>query len=551
MKIDGCTYHHGGHYFQYAFAAIPGLASTIQQLSDTPWRLSAQTHERVRRAMLAQRIYCNQLDVPLSLSGRKPFVEYCMRILPRGLDALARSGTPDGKQEIDAEVAAAYLRLAPGAVNEQPYARLGIKPEPEPNGAFVMPYGALLSHRRGNWLASVHGQSKYVWGTERQGKVNCFGLFQGLGHLEILAGGNPVSAKGSGREESGWDWRRFEGTTVPQLPLVKMDKGWTSKYSPEAFVGGLSHQGRHGIFAMTLNQPMPDSKTLKGRKSWFLSDERILCLGSDISCDDPEYPTQTTLCQKRLPRNETGELLSTSLDGSEFIGFPEERSLEQTRSHWFLDVQHTGYYLPAGQRATVARRHQHSRQYCDQGDTEGDFLTAWIDHGKAPGAGSYEYMLVVRATSETMRRLAADPPYRVMQRDEAAHIVWDAAGSRWSCVLFVSLEVSAHTVAADTLQIKAVDRPCLIMTEAMRDGRLAVSVADPDLNLEGGVSKPRPLRVTLRGEWRILDATATVCAWELPDASENVQILSTDEDETVVEILCLHGASYDMKFARE
>ncbi len=549
LKIDGCTYHHGGHYFHYAFAAMPGLASTLQQLSRTPWRLSPEAHERVRRALLAQRIFCNQRDVPLSLSGRMPFVKYSMKILPRGLDALARSGTPDGARAVDPGPAAAYLRLVPDAASQEPYSGLGVTPEPEPNGTFVMPYAALLSHRRDNWLASVHGQSKYVWGSERQGKVNCFGLFQSLGSLEVLSGGDPVSAEASGRESAGWDWRRFEGTTVPQLPLEQIDEGWTSKYSAEAFVGGLSHQGRHGVFAMVLNQPMPDNKTLKGRKSWFFSDERILCLGSDISCDEADYPTQTTLCQRRLPNGETRELISTSLDGLDLTGFPEERILEEARPHWFLDVQDTGYYLPAGQRVTVSRTHQESRDYCDQEDTEGDFLTAWIDHGKAPGAARYEYMLVVRATPDAMQRLADAPPYRVMQCDEAAHIVWDTAGRRWGCAFFVPQEAPAHTVASGTLKVKTVDRACLIMEEAAREGRLDVSVADPDLNLTDGVSRPRPLHVTLRGAWRLLDATGTVCAWRIPDARANVRVLSADAVETVVEILCRHGASYDMRFA--
>jgi chondroitin-sulfate-ABC endolyase/exolyase len=366
LKIDGCAYHHGGHYFGYAFSAVPGLAETVQKLSDTPWRLSAEAHERLRRAALAQRIFCNQRDVPLSLSGRQPFTEYCSHLLPEGLDRLARSGTPDARQAIDPETAAAYLRLVPEAVTKEPYHRLEISPEPEPNGCFVMPYAALLCHRRDNWLASVHGQSKYVWGTERQSKVNCFGLFQGLGHLEILAGGSPVSATASGREPLGWDWRRFEGTTAPQLPLEQIDKGWTSAYSPETFVGGLSHQRCQGIFAMILNQNMPGEKALKGRKTWFFSDERILCLGSDISCDEAEYPTQTTLCQRRLPKSEKTEFPPTSLDGADFTAFPAERSLDAARAHWFLDVQQTGYYLPAGQKVAVARWHQSSREYQDQ-----------------------------------------------------------------------------------------------------------------------------------------------------------------------------------------
>ncbi|OGV69030.1 MAG: hypothetical protein A3K19_06275 [Lentisphaerae bacterium RIFOXYB12_FULL_65_16] len=46
--------------------------------------------------------------MPLSLSGRKPFADYCSHLLPDGLDRLARSGTPDGTQAIDAEAAAVY-----------------------------------------------------------------------------------------------------------------------------------------------------------------------------------------------------------------------------------------------------------------------------------------------------------------------------------------------------------------------------------------------------------------------------------------------------------
>ena len=558
LKIDGSAYHHGGHYFGYAFSAVPGLAKTLHELSDTPWRLSPEAHERLRRAALAQRIFCNQLDVPLSLSGRKPFEDYNSHLLPKGLDCLARIGTPDREQAIDREAAAAYLRLVPEAVSAVPYRSLDVEPEPAPNGCFVMPYAALLSHRREDWLASVHGQSKCVWGTERQSRVNCFGLFQGLGHLEILAGGSPVSAIASGREADGWDWRRFEGTTAPRLPLEEIDEGWTSAYSSETFVGGLSHKGRQGIFAMSLNQPMPGGKTIRGRKSWFFSDERILCLGSDISCDDTDHSVQTTLCQRRLPRDAKSELLPTLLDGENLVAFPVERALDEAKDHWFLDVQQTGYYLPAGHQATVARWRQESREYQDQGDTEGDFHTAWIDHGKAPNSGAYEYMVVVRTTPEAMQGIAAEPPYRVIQRDQAAHIVWDTAGGRWSCVFYAPQEAIAHTVAAETLQIKAVDRPCLIMAETEQDGRLDVSIADPDLNLGKAVGQsgaaalpPRPLRVTLRGAWRLEESTGTVCAWDLPEADVNIRILSTSKTETVVEIQCQHGASYGLTFSRE
>jgi len=558
FMVDGSAYHHGGHYHSYAQAAFNNFPRVIQEVRDTPWRLSAEAHERLRRAMLAQRLYANRFDLPISLKGRSPFVPDYGLILPYGVAALERMalmGTPDGKEPVDREMAAAYLRLAPEAADKEPYRRLGIKPEPEPNGTFVMPYAALLSHRRDDWLVCIKGQSKYVWGSERQAQRNCYGLFQGLGNLEILAGGTPVSAKASGCDGLGWDWGRFEGTTVPHLPLKQLDKGWTSisttVRSPEAFVGGISHQGRQGVFAMVLNQAfMPENKTVKGRKSWFFSDDRILCLGSDISCDDVRYPTQTTLCQKTLRSDKNGKLRPTPLDGASLTAFPGERTLDRTRSHWFLDVQQTGYYLPAGQDVTVARQHQTSRDVYDLNATEGDFLTAWIDHGKAPNDASYEYMLVVRSTPEAMRKLAAKPPYQILQRDEAAHIVWDIKDRRWGCVFFAPQEVTSHAVAKQTLPIKAVDRPCLVMAEEVRNGQLEMSVADPDLNIEDHVSRPKPLRITLRGTWRLLEANGTVCVWPLTDTKKKVRIVSSSAAETVVEIVCQHGASYDLKLAR-
>ncbi len=558
FKIDGSAYHHGGHYHSYAQNAFANLPPLFEQLSDTPWRLSAEVHEVLRRAMLAQRLYANRFDLPLSLRGRSPYAGSPYGVIAPyqlpGLDALARLGTPDGQQEVDLEVAAAYLRLAPEAVNQEPYSTLGIKPEADPNGTFVMPYAALLCHRRDNWLASVKGQSRYVWGSERQARRNCYGLFEGLGQLEILAGGDPVSAEASGYEGRGWDWCRFEGTTVPQLPLERIDKGWTrisaTVNSPETFVGGLSQQGRQGIFAMIVNQKIMPATTLVGRKSWFFSDNQVLCLGSDISCDEAQYPTQTTLCQKALRANEQGQFPPTLLDGAQLTALPEQRELDEARPHWFIDVQQSGYYVPAGQKVTVARRHQTSRDVNDWEDTEGDFLTAWIDHGKAPSNANYEYMVVVRATPEALQEFAVAPPYQVMQRDQAAHIVRHNAAGRWGCAFFVPQDVTEHTVAKNMLPIKAVDRPCLIMAEAVRDGELAMSVADPDLNIEKGTSKPQPLRVTLRGAWRLVGATGIICAWQLPGAGENVRIVSADDEATVVEVLCQDGASYDIRLAR-
>jgi chondroitin-sulfate-ABC endolyase/exolyase len=552
FKIDGSAYHHSAHYPSYATGAFQSLSALLLAFKDTPWRFSTEMHERVRRAAIAQRIYANFLDVPSSLHGRST-LKYSRRINAGALAPLALAGTPDGREEIDIEVAAAYLRVVPGAADEEPYRDLNITLEPNPQGVFVMPYAGLLSHRRDDWLVSLRGQSKYVWASERQDHHNRFGAFQSLGQLEVLASGSPVTAEASGRQQAGWDWARFEGTTVPHLPQSRLAEAWSGSvtYSPETFMGGLSHRGSQGAFGMTLNPPIRPDTTLTGRKSWFFVDNQIICLGSDIFCDEAEYPTQTTLCQKGLAPNDEGDHAPIVVDGEQVTAFSDEKQLDPARPHWFIDPYQVGYCLPAGQMTTVVRRHQTSRSSWDEEDTEGDMLTVWVDHGVAPTDGDYEYMLVVRATPDTMQSLSARPPYQVIQRDQNAHIIRHAATGLWGCVLFDEQELAAHTSDGDTLPVSSVDRACLVMAETADDGQLHLSVADPDLNLVDGVNEAQAMQVTLRGQWRLLDAKGTVCAWELEGVAGKVKVISTDADETVLEILCEHGASYDLTLARE
>ncbi|NLJ36833.1 MAG: hypothetical protein GX358_11470 [candidate division WS1 bacterium] len=558
FKVDGSAFHHAAHYHSYAMGAFSSLANLMLDLSGTPWSFSTDAHERVRRAILAQQFYANKYDLPLSLTGRSPFAASYGVMRPssvRAIRTLALCGTPDGTQEVDEEIAAAYLRLTPEAATEEPFQTLGIEPAADPNGTWVMPYAGLLCHRRDNWLAAVKGQNKYVWGSERQAQRNCYALFMGLGNLEILSAGDPVSAEANGRQHFGWDWRRFEGTTTPQLPLEMIDKEWTSVRSGETMMGGLAHRGRQGIFGMIVNQPMPGRTILLGRKSWFFDDDRIICLGSDISCDETEYPVQTTLCQKGLKADDEGEYPVTMLDGVELTACPEVHVLDASVPHWFTDVAQTAYWVPAGQLVTVARQNQTSRDLLDTEDTQGDFLTAWIDHGAAPSRANYEYVVVVRGTPEYMDSLAAEKPYEVMQCDEDAHIVRHRSDGRWSCVFFTGGDIELHGAGTDVLPVKAVDLPCLVVAEMDDEGRLVLSVADPDLNAEpasgdGIFSQPQVLHVTLRGAWQLLYAKGTVCAWDLEDAAENVRIVATNAEETVLEIVCQHGAGYELSLTR-
>ena len=69
--------------------------------------------------------------------------------------------------------------------------------------------------------------------------------------------------------------------------------------SDEAFVGGVSHGGRDGLFAMKLHDHDKYNGSLRALKSFFLFDNRIVCLGSDIG-NRADGGVHTTLFQNWL-----------------------------------------------------------------------------------------------------------------------------------------------------------------------------------------------------------------------------------------------------------
>ena len=92
-------------------------------------------------------------------------------------------------------------------------------PSPSPTGPSCCPTPRSWPIGATTGSSASRARAGTVGEASARRSATAFGLFLGLGSLEILAGGNPVSQKASGCDGAGWDWGRFEGTTVPHLPL--------------------------------------------------------------------------------------------------------------------------------------------------------------------------------------------------------------------------------------------------------------------------------------------------------------------------------------------
>ncbi|MET7518206.1 chondroitinase family polysaccharide lyase [Streptomyces sp. NPDC005480] len=567
LKTDGTTFHHVGFFPDYARDGITGLAPIVYVMSSGLFRISPDAHETLKRAVLTLRVVANTTQWPIALSGRNPAGTTGLTITP--YQWLAIAGTPDGSQDLDPELGAAFLRLLPAApttAQKKIAARLaaaGITAENAPSGAWAYNYAALAVQRRDDWQVTVRGHNRYLWSTEIYDGSNWYGRYNTYGQIQVLHRGTPVTNLDSGYRHDGYDWNRRPGTTTLHKPWPELKADLTGTIeemllTEEAFAGAHTIDDRNGMFAMRLREHPKYDGTHRARKSVFLFEGRLVALGTGISNADTVNETETTLFQARLATTS-----APVWDGSPgpVTAFPYESRSSRSDACWLLDGTGLGYYVPAGQELAVRRSTQVSRHHGTDAETRGDFATAWLCHGTAPRDASYEYALLVGATPETMTAFTADmadperAPYRVLRADDTAHIVTDRATGITGYAVFEETRSLSGGV------VRAVDTPVLLLARADGDA-LVLSVCDPDLRLYEGrdeaqydkgeytghwspysrpwltsPSTPHTVRVTLEGRWRaqpgapcttVVDGDRTIAGFRTVDGRP-VQVRLTKE----------------------
>jgi chondroitin-sulfate-ABC endolyase/exolyase len=261
-------------------------------------------------------------------------------------------------------------------------------------------------------------------------------------------------------------------------------------------------------------------------------------LGSNINSDNKEYDVQTNLYQKALKT----EKYPTFVDGKEITAFPVmDEMLDSKDEHHLIDSVGNGYFIPAGQKAFVARKHQKSRTmiYFKATDHEGDFATAWLEHGVACKDAKYSYVVMPYCNKKEFAKFSSND-YEILQQDKFAHILHDKIDGFYAGIFFKGGDV-------DNLpHVSNVERDCQIMyktTNGNSVSKLEIAVGDPDTHRHwttnagagrhGGKSKLTPLKITFKE------------AWKLEKDVEGVKIINSNNNKTVIEFACIHGKDFN------
>ena len=441
IKSDWSYHEHGAQlqFGNYGLSFLEDMIKCYQFLHNTPYQFKDKKIKILRNYVLQGQQWIawnNKYDI--NAAGRQLFPNELVNkfnVLKASIEKL---------QELDNQYYDAYDKAKNSKILEG-------------NKHFYK--SDFQVHRTKDFYFSVKMSSKRVIGTESVNKENVQGYYMGDGVSLLFTDKNQYN-----EIFPFWDWKKLPGTTIIQddkpLPIIKFKDFKTNSN----FVGGVSN-GKNGIAVLDY-----DRDGLLAKKSWFMFNDKIVCLGTDIKAKT-KFPVVTTLNQVFLK----GKIIA----GVNNKINEDYKGKKSTNVDWLLHDD-IGYLLMNNDGINVKNRFSEgswnkvAKRFRPVILTE-TILKIWIDHGVNPNNKSYEYLLLPKATPQKMIALHKEKPFQIVNTKEQQSVV--SSDNLIGGIIFYSAG-SSKLLGGIT-----VDKPCVLMFHK-KESNIEVSISDPSQKLD-------------------------------------------------------------------
>ena len=362
-------------------------------------------------------------------------------------------------------------------------------------------------HRTEDYLFALSMYSERIQNTEIMNDENRFGWHQNNGMTYIYDEDKQYTEK---------YWNTVNPLRLPGTTVVPVNIG-TGKpdgsgfaqggdfCSKESWVGGTSI-GNYGVSGMSFSgetqgiagdAPVSYAPDLKGKKSWFMFDDEMVCLGAGITNKNMELPVETTIENKKLRKDGSNQLLvngeKTEIPVKEAnVKELVERtadisgtSFEQVNWAHLEGNQSvgTGYYFPEENTEIQVRRGQTTGSWKDVGTFEGEstenYLEMWVDHGQNPENASYSYVLLPETSAEETENYAQAPKVTILENSSEVQAVRHETLKITGINFWQEQGGSIDGITSD--------KAASVMLQETEQGTVKVSVSDPTMKNKGNV----------------------------------------------------------------
>lgn len=240
------------------------------------------------------------------------------------------------------------------------------------------------------------------------GAENKKGWYQGLGTLYTYTS-----------DVSQYDHTYKVAADAMRMPGTTVERGFrfgNGVYNNSDIAGGAAIDGI-GMAAAFRYEHVGGSG-LTANKSYFVFDQEIICIGSEISSDDKNVVE--TVADNRMLRTDNGNKIL--VNGEELKG----EWIREGREAWVHAEGNgqgagMGYYFP-GPFTPLFVREKRSGRWEEISDRPGlpkdpesaYFLTMYFDHSSGPKDSAYQYVMLPECSAEQTAQYAKCPPFQIV-----------------------------------------------------------------------------------------------------------------------------------------
>lgn len=314
-----------------------------------------------------------------------------------------------------------------------------------------------MLHNRPRFDFSVRASSTRTKRCESGNGENLWGTYVSDGSTNIRVKGNeyvdifPV-----------WEWDKVPGTTAP-TGEVENKNDW-GKPGKSNFAGGVS-DGKYGAMAYWLKD-----YGMQARKAWFMTDDRVVCLGAGISSAlDKEIHTSINQCHLSgdiyaLADGKTATKLTTS-------------GVTEVSGGWIWHNS-VGYYLPEASKGILKAGTQ-TGKWSKINFNESDEVVSLpvfnfiLSHGEKPTGAHYAYIVVPGVGNVQTLASFAINDVKIESNTEKVQAVSCQSQDMVQAVFY-----EAGTLACNGKTIHA-SKPCVVMIKGYSTATPEILTADP------------------------------------------------------------------------
>jgi hyaluronate lyase len=373
-------------------------------------------------------------------------------------------------------------------------------PQVEPGQYHFASMDRVAAHRNG-FSFGLSMSSTRVGGYEinTTSPTNLKGWYTGAG-VTYLYLGNPDTQY----MDDYWatiDWYHLPGTTADLSPLSVRPQDAVTGVTDQNWVGGAQVDKTYGVAGMSAH---PNGTQLYAKKSWFMLDDKIVCLGAGITCTSGGQ-VDTTVENRKLGK--TGTTAFNIADTAYSLTAPTTWANPVTVSTstsptWCVLDGVAGYYFPEGASNLQAQFVAGSGAWTTINPTDSDsvtytdyYLQIVSKHGVNPTGAKYAYVILPNRTVNSVKAYAANPDVTILSNTEPTSTTAGIQAVKSQILGVVAANFWAKTSGPDnggTADIITVNKQCSVIVKETYN-TLSVGVADPTQSNTGAIT------VTLNG----------------------------------------------------